>query len=400
MMKRFLITFVPLIFAANITSCNKEVSVNLDIPEAEKYGNVYMPQANQNPILKQISLTDKVHDLSISAFLGGPHKADRSIVINFDVNQKAVEEFNLLHDQSYEILPTESYTFEKKQAVIPSGSSKTEQIKIQIMGKGILEPFTSYLLPVTITSTDASIKESLNTVYFEVVGSYAPGEVPREKVLSLGDYTGGVLFSFKDGKLISKSPDGNLALYASGEDGLYKKGNQIGTGFNAFTNLFYFQPNRIVGLNIDVVQYLVNDTGELGANRTIGWGWNIFKHVIPYQEFLIGVRPEGLTTSYPYNDAGDLDGGNIRDIATDWNRYKQIIAYHHSLLAIQPDGTLWHIPMSASGIPDTRQQVGTGWDMYKSVIVSGTDLLALDSSGDVWRYRFNPKGFWPLKPAE
>ena len=382
----------------SMVACSKEVKVDLDIPDADQYGRLYIPQANHNPILKQISLTDEVYQLDLSAFYGGPNKADKQISVSFTIDEEALERFNQQNGTSYQMLPEGSYSFEKTSALIAQGSSTTEVLKIDLMGKGFLEPFVSYILPITMQSDNAPVSESLRTVYYEVVGSYAPGEVPREKVLSLGEFDGGLLFSFKDEKIVSMTPGGTLKVHELTEDDVYSAGYQIGVGFNIFSNLFYFSPNRIVGLNANVTQYRVNDQGHFGASRTIGTGWNIFQHVLPYKQYLLGVRTTGLTTSYPYNEAGDIDGGNIRDIASDWNRYDQIIEYGNSLLAIEPDGTLWQIPMSSVGLPGARLQIGDGWDMYESITVSGTDVLALDSSGDVWRYRFNPKGYWPLKP--
>ena len=381
----------------SVLACSKEVKVDLDFPTADQYSKVYIPQANHNPILKQISLTDEVYNFGINAFYGGPNKAKNEISVTFEINEDKVEEFNKRYGTSYQIMPEGSYALEKNSVKIESGASSSAILQVNVKGKGFLDPFTSYILPVTIRSTDAPISESLNTVYFEVVGSYAPGEVPREKVLSLGNYYGGLLFSINDDKLMGKNSQGDLLLYEADAAGKYGDAKKIGDGFTVFPNLFYFSPNRIVGVNVDVTQYTLNDNGIPGPTRVIGWGWNIFKNVIPYKDYLIGIRPEGLTTSYQYNELGDLDGSTIKDIATDWNRYKQVIAYNNSLLAIEPDGSLWQIPMSTAGVPGERQQIGQGWDMYQYIIVSGNDLLALDASGDLWRYKFDPKGFWPLK---
>ena len=385
------------LLASSALACSKEVRVDLDFPTADQYSKLYIPQANHNPILKQISLTDEVYNFGLNAFYGGSNKAKKDISVTFEIQEDKVEAFGKRQGKSYQIMPQGSYTLENSIVKIPSGESSSANLKIKVKGKGFLDPFTSYILPVTIKSTDATVSESLNTVYFEIIGSYAPGEVPREKVLALGDDYDGILFSISEQQLIEKNNQGVLNLYQANDKGIYGEGQKITDGFDHFSKLFFFSPNRIVGIDTDVTQYVINEKGELGANRKIGWGWNIFKEIFPYEDYLIGIRPDGLTTSYQYNEAGDLDASTIKDIAGDWNRYMQILGYPNSLLAIQPDGTLWQIPMSTTGTPGTRQQIGSGWDMYDKIIVSGSDLLALDSSGDLWRYKFDPKGFWPLK---
>ncbi|MGH2622837.1 MAG: DUF1735 domain-containing protein, partial [Sphingobacterium sp.] len=171
------------LLATSTLACSKEVRVDLDFPTSEKFSQVYMPQANQNPILQQISLTDEVYNLRVNAFYGGSNKAKKDISVTFEISEEKVEAFNKQYGKSYQIMPEGSYSLENSSLKIPSGESSTAILQINVKGKGFLDPFISYILPVSINSTDAPVSESLSTVYFEIVGSYAPGEVPREKVL-------------------------------------------------------------------------------------------------------------------------------------------------------------------------------------------------------------------------
>lgn len=365
-------------------------------PDLKGYGQVYIPQANQGLVVKNVELSNEVYELNYSAFLGGFDKADKDIHVHFGVAEVLVATYNEQHGTNYELLPAASYTLAQREAVIPKGSNTTPILQVGVTAKGVLEAFKPYLLPITIQSSDVRVSESQQTVYFEVTASFAPGEVPRQQVLELGDFEGGKLIGFVDGKLITCDAGGNLKLYEPNEDGTFGAPRQIGQGWQGLNNIFYFRPNRIVVTANDVVQFAVDADGGFGASRAIGYGWNIFMHIIPYEEYLIGIRPDGVTTSYEYTETGDIVSANIRDIATDWNGYDLVFQYGNSLIARQPDGKLWQIPMSAAGLPQTAQQRGSGWDRYVAIVASEDDLLALDAEGVVWRYDFVPQGFWPL----
>ena len=396
-MRRFINICLSVLLASSIQSCSDLVKEDLDFHTGDQFSKVYIPQANRNPILKQVNLTDTTYVYTINAFYGGPKKAESDIIVDFEVDEEKVATFNELNSTNYQVLPASSYILKQNAATIKTGASASDLIQIELKPKGFLEPFISYLLPITITSASESINESLQTVYFEVFASYAPGEVPREKVLSLGEYENGKLFGYGDAMLVGKNPSGALILYQENEEGQYVEIKQIGVGFNSFNDLFYFKPDRIIGFDANITQYLFNQNQVYVSSRRIGTGWNIFQKIIPYSKYLIGVRPTGGATSYEYNEAGDINSATIKDVANDWNRYKQLIAYENSLLAIEHNGSLWQIPMSETGVPGTRVRVGEGWNIYKHIIVTGTDVLGLDTEGDLWRYRFNPKGFWPLE---
>ena len=382
-----------------LTGCSSNIVIDEDMATLEGFGKVYIPQANYQPLTLGVTLTDEDFRIGYSAYYAGIKNAEQPISMSFTPDENLVEAYNLQYDANYEFLPPTSFSLSQTTASIDPGQRSTPVFDVVVKPKGQLEPFKPYLLPITLTAEGAPVNEALQTVYVEVIASFGPGEVPRQKVLSLvGDHQG-LLIPFVDGQLIVRDAAGTLQLYTT-EDGRFSEARAIGQGWGIFNHIFYFAPNRLVGVAADVFQYQIDPAGNFGNSRTIGWGWNIFDRVIPYQHYLIGIRPDGVATAYAYNEFGDLDGGNIRDLAADWNRYIHLFAYGNSLLGIQEDGTLWQIPMGETGLPLQRVQLGSGWDMYKSVIALGDDLLAIDAEGDVWRYEFDVRGFWPLKASQ
>ncbi|NRF37154.1 BT_3987 domain-containing protein [Pedobacter foliorum] len=387
-----------------LSGCNKDVLVDLDIPEAGNYAQLYMSQAANNPISMGISITDQVYEVPYAAHLGGPLTAQTDISVNFKVSPEMVAAYNQKNNTTYILMPEGSYTLERSSAVISKGSQGTGILKLAIKTKGFLEAFESYLLPISIsTSTDVNLNKELSTTYFVFTGSYAPGEVPREKVLSMGADAGSFLVDF-NGDFLRKDPaTGDLLFYkanvASGQFATPPK--TISTGWNVMDKVFSFGGNRLIarfasgGGNIN--QYFLSQDGVFGAQREVGQGWGVISTIVPFKGLLLGIGANGDMTKYPLNGNGDFDYSNIRQIGSGWGGLAHIFPYQNSLITIENNGDMWQYPLTDDGTFGTRKKIGTGWDMYIKVITAGTDLLALDTNGDLWRYKFNPEGLWPLK---
>lgn len=392
-------------FAIPNSGCNKDVKVNLDVPGAAGYSNLYMPQAVNNPIELGISITAADYKVPYGAHLGGSLNAGEDIGVTFEVAPSLVATFNQKNKTSYKLMPEGSYSLETPSAVITKGTQSTGALNLVIKTKGFMAPFITYLLPVKLTgSGKTKINDELNTTYFLFTGAYAPGEVPREKVISMGANAGDFIIDFIDGNFIRKDPaNGDLLLYKADQaTGLFTTPPKtISTGWNVMNKIIFFGGNRLIarwkdnGGNIN--QYYINAEGNFGDQREVGQGWGVLLDVVPFKGLLLGVYPDGGLTQFPLNGSGDFNYGDIRQIGTGWGGLKQIFPYQNSLIIIENNGDLSQLPLSDGGVFGAKKKVGTGWDMYKKVITSGTDLLALDSNGDLWRYKFNPQGLWPLK---
>jgi hypothetical protein len=388
------------IFCILIAGCSKEVDINLAVQDAESYSMLYMPQANGNPVVKSLSLSPSPYTINYSAYLGGSLDNNSTINVKFGISEAMVSEFNLKNGTDYKLMPAGSYTLNQPEAVINSGSKNTGVLKLSVKTQGFIQPFQSYLLPVGITQAGAKINPALQTTYFLITGSFAPGEVPREKAYAFGANAGLMYFDF-NGNMIGKRPDGTLLLYPAGANGTFNAPRQIGVGWNIFNTVFYYGGNRLIGRFTagggDIAQYSIDQNGNFGASKTIGFGWGIFTKIIPYKGTLLGIDANGSMNMYPLDAAGNFDFGRIKTIGSGWAGFTQIIPYENSLLAVEAGGDMYQFPLSEDGIFGAKTKVGSGWDMYTAVFSAGKDLLVLDAAGDLWRYKFNPVGFWPLK---
>jgi len=383
-----------------LAGCSKKVEIDLDVKGAATYSMLYMPQANVNPVIKSLSISGSPYSFDYSAYLGGSLDNNNLINVKFGVVPAMVDSFNLKNGTYYKLMPEGSYTFDHPEGKIKAGSKNTGVLNLNVKTEGFILPFESYLLPVSIIGANVKINSTLNTTYFLITGSYAPGEVPREKTYAFGAGAGTTFFDF-NGDLIGKNPNGGLMLYPGAADGTFGTPQQIGVGWDIFNSVFYFGNNcliaRFAAGGGNIVQYAVDKNGNFGASATIGFGWGIFSKIIPFKNLLLGIDAAGNMTMYPLDAGGNFDFGKIKNIGSGWGGFIHVIPYENSLLAVDTGGDMYQFPLSDDGVFGTKTKVGSGWDMYKLVFSAGKDLLALDSSGDLWRYKFNPAGFWPLK---
>lgn len=383
-----------------LSACSKEVKVDLDVPGSQAFKKLYMPQAGYNPVSHLISIVEKDTAFAYSAYLGGTSAATNSIPVSFSVLPEKVTVYNQQNGTSYQLMPAGSYNLEAVSSSIPAGSQSTGRLNLNIKTKGLMKPFETYLLPITLAKQgdQATLNEDLATTYFVFTGSYAQGQVPREKVYSLGANAGQLFTEFFAGDLLRMNPvNGDLLRYPSDANGLFGAPKVIGAGWNIFNLVFYFGGDRLIGRRADngnLVSFNVNNANVFTNSKEIGQGWNVFSKVIPFKASLLGITPAGAMTLYPLNASGGF--GGAKSGGQGWDKFVQILPYQNSLLAIEADGTMWQYPFSDDGVAGSRIKVGTGWNMYRLVIKSGTDLIGLDASGDLWRYKFNPIGLWPL----
>src|SRR5690242_14568105 len=104
-----------------LSGCNKEVLVDLDIPEAGSFARLYMPQAASNPVNMGISITDQDYAVPYAAHLGGSLRAQADIPVSFKVSPEMVAAYNQKNNTAYRMMPQGSYTLQTETATIPKG---------------------------------------------------------------------------------------------------------------------------------------------------------------------------------------------------------------------------------------------------------------------------------------
>lgn len=384
-----------------LLACNKE-QLNIGIDDPGQYSKVYMPRANENPILVALAIKDTTYSFPYSAYLGGTVTPDADINIKFGIVPSMVDSFNLANGTAYQLMPAASYSLETENSVIPAGSRSSNTLHVQVKPKGFLQPFESYLLPISITASDGAtrINNGLSTIYFVITGAYANGEVPRQKVLSLGQHWGKIFAPGARGCLIRNDNANDIFLYTPDAQGNFSAAPRvIAVNWAASESFYYVSETRLVVRNYPywagLFSFKIEANHDLiGADPFwLGDFWDRFV-IVPYMEYFLTIDQDGNLWRQP--TLSEVNAPKTK-IGTGFGGFKQVMAYQHSLLALENNGRLWIYPMSADAVPGSRREIGSGWDLYEKVIVSGNDLLALDAAGDVYRYKFDTRGFFPLK---
>ena len=149
-----------------VSSCKNEYPLP-DQP-LSVYELVYMPQAVNGPVTKVLTLSQDPQSIVYGANAGGQDFPTRDINVKFEVSAALVASYNAANQTNYEMLPARSYTMGELEAVIGSGKNATIPLKIMVSttGPNAIEMFKTYLLPVSILSSDYAINTSLKTTYF------------------------------------------------------------------------------------------------------------------------------------------------------------------------------------------------------------------------------------------
>lgn len=150
--------------------CQNETSVSVYMPEAKRMVN---------------STFDITDTLIYSATLVGADyptvslAAGKNIDVTFKVDTSLIAGVNSSLGISYKSLPVDNYELQSG-ATISSGQAGTVALKLIIKNGGVLTPFTSYLIPVTIDQVNgAQVSETQRTTYFVVTRSPALENLPH-----------------------------------------------------------------------------------------------------------------------------------------------------------------------------------------------------------------------------
>src|SRR5690554_332059 len=189
-------------FAFIFSSCREDWGVDND--EFLEYIKLYIPKAESDQIitLEMFEGMSNTYEDSYAVFLGGPNDATKNITVAFNVNNQEVTRFNESKNKNYLLLPNINYELSSNQVTILTGKRGSDAISIKI-NPSLELPVGEYILPISISSTDAPVNGSLSTIYFIVkVLELEPG-VPEEpgspiKVLGLGANWGNIISAGPD----------------------------------------------------------------------------------------------------------------------------------------------------------------------------------------------------------
>lgn len=399
-MKKHIIIILASLFCA--AACSDDMRIGLDnIPDADIYSKVYIPQAASSPCIESIFISEDIQKVDFSAFYGGPKLPQADIKVEFEVRPDLVDSYNEFNGTDYPCLPEGSYSLPSTTATIQAGQPYSNTLSLEINSIE-LQVSRKYLLPVAIKSVsgNTAVNENLSILYYVITGSYLPGQVPCEKICSFGQEMKNPMFCVGE-DLIVVDNDFFLNLYELDDNNAYQFSRRIGEGW-FFDILFYLPPEKrflardIATTNIN--QYFFNDDYGFPSAATIGFGWGIYRDIFPFSDnsiICIGVSDGAL-----YNWTVDAGGAwtYYGAFASGFGGFDYLFCFDNFLLGVEPDGTMAAYSLTQTNPPSvgSRRNVGTGWNRYCRLFKCGDSLLALDKNGDLWRYPFTPEGYWPL----
>lgn len=166
--KNFLAVMLLGIMGYLVLNSGCKDDINLPDQPLDSYNKVYMSAAARGNLAVTLNVSDALQTITYGASIGGYGYPDADIPVSFTVNPQLVAEFNSENNTNYPMLPDESYTLSGNTALIPKGSLSTAPLSISVKtkGAGSITAFRTYILPMSISTSEAAINESLRTTYY------------------------------------------------------------------------------------------------------------------------------------------------------------------------------------------------------------------------------------------
>ena len=137
---------------------------------------VYIPEAKALQI-KNFDLGEELREVFHVAVTASDYvtrsgkEVGGDVKVQLTVDEAKVQEYNSLCGTDYPLLPSDCYTL-TTETVIPAGESSSADLVLTVNAQGKIQPFDSYLLPVTITSVEGAQADHIQqTVYYLLSGA-------------------------------------------------------------------------------------------------------------------------------------------------------------------------------------------------------------------------------------
>lgn len=388
------------VFLFILIGCTDNVRVLLDIPDAESYSNVYIPQATNSPMVKTIYVADMYQDVMVNAYLGGVKSATDDILVEFSTRNDLVEEFNKENGTNYLHLPEQCLNSDQLSARILKGENCSDLVRFPIDGR-FLTITRSYLLPITASCSDGNLLESKSVAYYVLVASYPPGEDPRDLVYSFGRKITGTLFAKEQDIIYRDDSNGsNLYRYVADDNGQYSFDRVVGWGWINFEPIFYIPPYDFVfKLGDTFQQFAVTGDYQWGAGAFIHrYGWSNIEKAFPFKDkAVLAINGESLRlfNVVHHDDLNwvtfketEEEGGIILS-ESGWGDCKHVFCYKNYIVSISYDGELFVSTLTDDLEIGEKEYIESGWDIYDKVFPCGDNIYAVDATGDMYRMPFS-----------
>lgn len=157
-----------------LSSCNDDDTTTIYIPEARSLNIVNFDLSE--PLTQTFHVAVSASDYVTNSGM----EVNGEVNVNLIVDQAKVKEFNDACKTDYELLPADCYTI-ASTATIPAGTTTSDDIVINIDARGKIQPFDSYLLPISISSaTGADVNSIQSTVYYLLSGAEDVWNMPLD----------------------------------------------------------------------------------------------------------------------------------------------------------------------------------------------------------------------------
>lgn len=163
MKNKLMYIIAMLLLSLAIVSCKSE-------EDTLNYENkVFMEDANKvTPIPVKMKTTTAVKMIRTAI----AKRAEGVISLNYKVDESLVAQYNITHNGNAEMLPANLYQLSKTDASIVVGEVMSSPIYINFKNLNEIDKQKTYILPITIASTNGiDILESRRTMYYVVQSS-------------------------------------------------------------------------------------------------------------------------------------------------------------------------------------------------------------------------------------
>jgi hypothetical protein len=192
-----------------LMSCKDNFPALPDQP-IDKYTQVYMPQAVNQPTVNVLKITDSIQTVTFGAELGGFGYVGSDIPITFKINKAAADSFNVANKTAYPLLPDNTYTMSALSAVIPKGGLSTAPLNISFITKGAsaMDALKTFILPVSIAGSSIKVNENLRTTCFLVTSQPDFANYPNY------DRTNWQVIDYSSQESSGEGPNNGRAIFA------------------------------------------------------------------------------------------------------------------------------------------------------------------------------------------
>lgn len=182
---------------------------------------VYIPEARTVQI-RNFDLGEKLTETFHVAVTASDYvtlsgmEVGSDVAVTLSVDPSKVEEYNKMCGTSYAILPSDCYTLQT-ETVIAAGTASSPEVTLTVDARGKIQPFDSYLLPVSLVSaTGAEVNRDQTTIYYLLSGAEDVWNMP------LSDRSGWSVVEVSSEETSGEGSDNGHAIHAfDGNEGTF-----------------------------------------------------------------------------------------------------------------------------------------------------------------------------------